>query len=78
MATRVTSIKEGWKQSVGYKHKTEIDAFNDWYPIAELLNIVKGATSFEGVQHILTTEEKWIPFGEMIGKYPLEKLQEMI
>lgn len=73
----VTAIKEGWKPSVGYKHKTELDLFNQWYPIAESLKLVKGATQIESVQHILTIEEKWIPFREMIVEYPLEKLQEI-
>ena len=71
------AIRNTWIPNEGYEEKAELNAFNEWFPVARLKRIVVASTKIEGVQHVCTPEGEWIPFEEMIAKYPLERLREM-
>ena len=73
----VEAIRNTWIPNEGYEQKVELNVFNKWYPLAQSLGLVLAATQFDGVQHILTVENQWVPFEEMASDYPLEKLREM-
>lgn len=73
----VEAIKNTWTPNEGYEKKLEMAAFNEWYPIAQSLGLVIAATQLDGMQHVLTSKQEWIPFERMLLDYPLKKLQEM-
>ncbi|MBE9193357.1 transposase [Gloeocapsopsis crepidinum LEGE 06123] len=73
----VEAIRNTWIPNQGYEQKIELDAFKEWYPLAQSLQLVLAAAQFDGVQHVLTLENQWVPFEQMASDYPLEKLREM-
>ncbi len=73
----VAAIKGSWIPNEGYESKVEMNVFNEWYPIAQSLKLVNAATQIDGVQHVLTAQEEWIPFSKMIAEYTLEKLKAL-
>jgi hypothetical protein len=73
----VEAIRNTWIPNEGYEQKVELNAFKEWYPLAQSLGLVLAATQFDRVQHVLTLENQWVPFEQMASDYPLEKLREM-
>ncbi len=73
----VEAIRNTWIPNEGYEQKVQMDLFNKWYPLAQSLNLVKAATQIDGIQHVLTAEDEWIPFSQMLAEYPLGRLQQM-
>lgn len=74
----VEAIKNTWTPNEGYEQKVELDVFNQWYPLAQSLNLVQAATQLDGVQHVLNTQGKWVLFSQIIAEYPLNKLRETV
>lgn len=73
----VEAIKNTWIPNEEYEEKVELNAFNEWYPLARSLKLVEASMKIEGVQCVCTPEGEWVPFEEMVAKYPLERLREM-
>lgn len=73
----VEAIRNTWIPNEGYEQKVELNAFKEWYPLAQSLKLVLAATQFDGVQYVLTLENQWVPFEQIASDYPLEKLREM-
>lgn len=73
----VEAIRNTWIPNEGFEKKAELDVFNKWYPLARSKKLVEAATQIEGVQHVRTLEGEWIPFEEMVAKYPLERMKKM-
>ncbi|KJH70061.1 hypothetical protein [Aliterella atlantica] len=61
----VEAIRNTWIPNKGYEQKIELDAFKEWYPLAQSLQLVLAATQFDGVQHVLTLENQWVCFEQM-------------
>jgi DNA repair exonuclease SbcCD ATPase subunit len=73
----VAAIRITWIPNERFEQKVELNAFNEWYLLAHSKKLVEAATQIEGVQHVCTPEGEWIPFEEMVAKYPLERMGEM-
>lgn len=73
----VEAIRNTWTPNEGYEQKLERDCFKEWYPIAKSLGLIRAATQFDSVQHVLTVGGEWVPFDVMVSNYPLEKLRKM-
>lgn len=73
----VEAIRNTWIPNEGYEQKVELNAFKEWYPLAQSLGLVIAATQFDGVQHVLMIDNQWVPFEQMVSEYPLKKLREM-
>jgi len=73
----VEAIKNTWIPNEEYEEKVELNAFNEWYPLARSLKLVEASMKTEGLQCVCTPEGEWVPFEEMVAKYPLERLREM-
>ncbi|MBW4648062.1 MAG: hypothetical protein KME06_05095 [Kastovskya adunca ATA6-11-RM4] len=71
----VSAVSDHWKPNEVYEQKVELDLFNDWYPLAKSKKIVEASMFIDGVQCVLTADDGWIPFEEMLAEYPLEKLE---
>ncbi|MEP0883925.1 hypothetical protein NDI49_20440 [Trichocoleus sp. ST-U3] len=71
----VSAVSDRWKPNKVYEQKERRAVFNEWWNLARSAGIVSASMEIEGVQCVLTTDEAWIPFEEMLTKYPLEKLK---
>ncbi|WP_051470333.1 hypothetical protein, partial [Fischerella sp. PCC 9605] len=71
------AIRNTWIPNERYEEKAELDIFKEWFPVAQSKRLVVASTKIEGVLHVCSPEGEWIPFEEMVAKYPLEGLQEM-
>lgn len=74
----VEAIKNNWIPGERYEHKVEMNAFNEWFPIAKSLRLVIASTQENGVLYVITQEQQLIPFDVIVSDYPLKKLQEMV
>lgn len=68
------AIKNGWVPSEHYQLKSELDNFAEWYPLAKKRGIAIASQKIENAINIYTSDEQWIPFKEMLDKYPIETL----
>lgn len=69
-----TAIEQGWKPNGQIQIKSELETFNEWYVKAKKKKIAQASlTTKEGVI-IYTNNDEWIPFSEMLLRYPLETL----
>lgn len=58
------AIRDAWQPNGVYQEKADIQEFNEWWKWAYKKGLVKAATQFDGIQHVLTAENAWIPFEE--------------
>ena len=74
----VEAIRNTWIPNEGYEQKVELNVFNKWYPIAKSLNLVIASMQEDGVLYVITQEQKRVTFEQILFKYPLDELQEMV
>ncbi|MBD2019286.1 hypothetical protein H6F43_03700 [Leptolyngbya sp. FACHB-36] len=67
------AVAKAWQPNETYKVKSERDLFNDWYGLAQQVEIVRTAMMIEGVQYVMTQEEKWVSFSEMLTQVSLKE-----
>ncbi|MGG6237778.1 DUF6262 family protein [Nodosilinea sp. AN01ver1] len=51
--------------------KNDLDLFNEWFPLAKSQGLVVASTQQSGKILILTVEEEWLPFAELINRHPI-------
>lgn len=68
------AIEEGWIPNEEIKQKSELSNFNQWYALAQKRKLVLASQNTKSGIMIYTNDEKWIPFPEMLVKYPLTTL----
>ncbi|MBD2296739.1 hypothetical protein H6G06_25460 [Anabaena sphaerica FACHB-251] len=73
----VAAIKNRWDSNQNYNEKTEIEIFNEWFPLAKSLKLASASMRIEKVLHILTNEEEWIPFSQMLERHPMDALKKL-
>lgn len=69
-----TAIEQGWKPNEAVQAKSELDIFDEWFPLAKKKGLVIASQQEKGSIIIYTSEGKWIPFVKMLKEYPLESL----
>lgn len=74
----VEAIRNTWTPNEGYEQKVELDVFQEWYPLAQSLGLVIASTRQDGILHVITAQQQWIPFEQIFSEYPLERLQKMV
>jgi hypothetical protein len=47
----------------------------EWFPLAKSLKLVSASMMIGNIQHVLTTQDEWLPFQEMLALYPVDKLK---
>ena len=70
----VKAIENQWIANDNFEDKVEQNIFNEWFLLANSQGLVSASTKFDGVLHVLTPDDEWVPFEKMISKYPLEML----
>lgn len=68
------AIEEGWKPNDSYAQKVDLKMFNEWFSQAKAAGVVMASTQNDGQILVLTPNERWIPFAEMLERYPLSSL----
>jgi len=71
------AIEDGWQPNNIYSQTNEdsnLKMFNKWFPKAQDKRIVIASTRKNGNILVLTPEDEWIPFTEVLSKHPLETL----
>ena len=56
------AIRDAWRPNEAYQEKVGIEEFNEWWKWAYREGLVKAATQIDGVQHVLTVNDDWVPF----------------
>jgi DNA repair exonuclease SbcCD ATPase subunit len=69
------AIEEEWKPNGAVQAKSELDTFNEWFPLAKNRGLVFASQSTKESIMLYTDEGEWIAFADMLTKYPIEKLK---
>jgi len=68
------AIEEGWKPNDTVQAKSELETFNQWFPLARQKGIVMASQKgMKGIE-ICTNDGEWVPFAKMLESYPLNTL----
>jgi chromosome segregation ATPase len=68
------AIEEGWKPNDTVQAKSELETFNQWFPLARQKGIVMASQKgMKGIE-VCTNTGEWIPFAEMLERHPLSTL----
>ncbi|MBD2434208.1 MULTISPECIES: hypothetical protein [Fischerella] len=68
------AIEEGWIKNEEIKQQSELDIFKEWYTLAYKKKLVLASQNTKNGIIVYTVDEQWIPFPEMLVKYPLSTL----
>ncbi|MBL1177134.1 DUF6262 family protein [Pantanalinema sp. GBBB05] len=68
------AVTDAWKPNEAHEEKAEAELFSEWWKLAHQKGLVIAATQEEGVQYVMTSDEQWVPFSEMLDSFPLEAL----
>ncbi|NEZ54184.1 DUF6262 family protein [Adonisia turfae] len=66
------AISDGWHPNDTPDAVIEKTQFNQWWPWAYDQGLVKAATQIDGIQHVLTADDEWLPFDTAYFQYPMD------
>ncbi|ESA37956.1 transposition regulatory protein [Leptolyngbya sp. Heron Island J] len=66
------AVKDCWQPNESLGNVAELDTFNEWWRWAYDQGLVKAATQIDGVQHVLTADEEWLPLDTALTRYPMD------
>lgn len=66
------AISDGWHPNDISDAVIEKTQFNQWWPWAYDQGLVKAATQIDGIQHVLTADDEWLPFDTAYSQYPMD------
>jgi len=67
------AVRKAWQANESHKPQSERDLFNEWYEKAKTAGVVRAAMIIEGIQHVMTKDDEWFPFSEMLVRFPLQR-----
>jgi len=62
------AVTDAWKPNENHEEQVEYKRFSDWFDWAKADGIVQAATQIDGIQHVLTADDKWVPFSEILHR----------
>lgn len=65
------AIRDAWRPNKTYQEKVGMEEFNRWWKWAYQEKLVVAATQVDGIQHVLTAADVWVPFEEAATLNPL-------
>ncbi len=68
------AIEEQWKPNDAVQAISEQETFNQWFPLAQKQGLVIASQKIKNGIEVYTSDERWIPFAEMLNQYPLATL----
>lgn len=66
------AISDGWQPNDNPDAAIEKTQFNQWWSRAYDQGLVKAATQIDGIQHVLTADDQWLPFDDAYSRYPMD------
>ncbi|MEM9447824.1 MAG: DUF6262 family protein [Cyanobacteria bacterium P01_E01_bin.6] len=64
------AISDAWQPNGDCQAEVEIEEFNQWWKWAYKEGLVRAATRIDNIQYVLTSDEEWRPFEEMLLASP--------
>ncbi|MEP0754076.1 DUF6262 family protein [Trichocoleus sp. Lan] len=74
----VSAVSDRWKPNEVYEQKERRAVFNEWWNLARPAGIVSASMEIDGIQCVLTADDAWIPFEEMLAQHSLDELRSRI
>jgi Family of unknown function (DUF6262) len=68
------AIEQAWKPNGKIHSKPQLEIFDEWYLKAKQKRLILASQTTKDGILIYTKDEQWIPFSEMLIRYPLETL----
>lgn len=68
------AIEEGWKPNNALQAKSEMEIFNEWFPLARHKGIVMASQRGKNGMEVYVNDGGWVSLSEMLEKYPMETL----
>ena len=68
------AIEEGWQPNSSYSKTTELDLFNQWFPLARAKGLVIASRQEGDEILVFTAEENWVPFHKILNKHSIDSL----
>lgn len=68
------AIEEQWKPNDSVQALSEMETFKEWFPLAQKKGLVKASQKVKNGIEVYTSDQRWIPFAEMLNQYPLATL----
>lgn len=68
------AIEEGWKPNDTVQALSEMETFNQWFPLARQKGIVMASQKTNNGLEVCINDGRWIPFAEGLERYPLSTL----
>lgn len=68
------AIEEQWKPNDTVQAKSDQETFKEWFPLAQKKGLVLASQRGKNGIEVYTSDERWIPFAEMLSQYPLATL----
>lgn len=68
------AIEEGWKPNDVVQAKSELEAFNEWFPLARKRGLVVASQQEKGHIVVYTNDGQWIPFVDIVKEHPIATL----
>ncbi len=65
------AVTDAWKPNEGCGKKAEAELFNEWFAWAKAEGLVLASMRNEDEILVLTSEDQWFSFSEMIARHPL-------
>jgi len=69
------AIEEGWKSNDTVQAKSEMETFNEWFPLAQKRGIVLASQKGPNGMEVYLPEGGWVSFADILDQYPLERLK---
>jgi chromosome segregation ATPase len=68
------AIEQGWMPNDTVQAKSELENFNEWFPLAKKKGLVVASQQEKGSIIIYTSDGQWIPFVNLLKEHPLKTL----
>jgi DNA repair exonuclease SbcCD ATPase subunit len=68
------AIEEGWKPNDSVQAKSELEQFNEWFPLAKKKGLVFASQRENNGIVVYTSGGEWVAFAEMLVQYPVKDL----
>jgi hypothetical protein len=71
----VMAIKNRWEPNHPSTEAMEVEALQQWFPLAKARGLALASTKSDRGILIYTRDEEWVPLSEMMQNYPAQSLE---
>jgi len=74
----VRAIQQGWTPTPTTPESATPPTFGDWFDLAQKAGKAVASTLIDGIFSILTPDDRWVAFSEMVATYSISELRELV